>query len=62
MEKVTEAVHAAGSVINLQLWHLGSQSHSSFHPKTGKIWALSAVAKTGMVPTATGERVLFEVP
>jgi N-ethylmaleimide reductase len=61
-KKVTEAVHAAGSVIYLQLWHLGSQSHSSFHPKTGKIWAPWAVAKAGMVPTATGERMPFEVP
>ena len=29
---VTDAVHAAGGRIVLQLWHVGRMSHESFHP------------------------------
>ena len=28
---VTDAVHSAGGIIALQLWHVGRISHSSFH-------------------------------
>lgn len=30
-QKITKAVHNAGSVIFIQLWHCGRASHSSFH-------------------------------
>jgi len=30
-KQITEAVHARGGLIFLQLWHLGRSSHSSFH-------------------------------
>jgi N-ethylmaleimide reductase len=30
-QRVTEAVHGAGGVIFLQLWHVGRVSHSSYH-------------------------------
>lgn len=30
-KRVTEAVHSAGSVMFVQLWHCGRASHSSFH-------------------------------
>src|SRR5215510_12894864 len=29
--KVTDAVHAKGGIIFLQLWHVGRVSHSSYH-------------------------------
>jgi len=31
-KQVTEAIHAKGGTIFLQLWHCGRASHSSFHP------------------------------
>ena len=30
--RVTDAVHAAGGRMVLQLWHVGRMSHASFHP------------------------------
>lgn len=32
-KKVTDAVHANGGIIFLQLWHTGRSSHSSFQPQ-----------------------------
>src|SRR6185437_5836463 len=31
-KRVTDAVHAKGGIIFLQLWHVGRVSHSSFQP------------------------------
>src|SRR5258707_3050261 len=42
--KVVDAVHAKGSVIFLQLWHVGRVSHSSFQPGGALPVAPSAVA------------------
>ena len=41
--KVTDAVHAKGGVIFLQLWHVGRVSHSSFQPGGALPVAPSAV-------------------
>lgn len=41
---VTEAVHAAGGKIVLQLWHVGRISHTSLQPDGGQPVAPSAVA------------------
>jgi N-ethylmaleimide reductase len=45
--KVTDAVHAAGGHIYLQLWHVGRISHTAFQPGGGAPVAPSAIrAKT----------------
>ena len=62
-KKVTDRVHADGSVIYLQLWHMGRQAHSSYHPTTGKSFAPSAIAiSSGEARTITGENVPHETP
>src|SRR6187399_2032736 len=61
--KVTDAVHAKGGIIFLQLWHVGRVSHSSFQPGGVLPVAPSAVPiadlKTG---TADGKAVPYETP
>jgi N-ethylmaleimide reductase len=60
---VTKAVHDKGGLIYIQLWHLGRQSHSSFHPTTNKIVSASDVKLTeGKAKTITGENVEPETP
>ena len=45
--QVTDAVHARGGVIYLQLWHTGRVSHSSHQPDGGAPVAPSAIAAQG---------------
>jgi N-ethylmaleimide reductase len=61
---IVDAVHARGSVIYLQLWHMGRQCHSSHHPSTpGKIFAPSAIAMSGAkVKTVYAQDAEPEVP
>lgn len=64
--KVTEAVHAKGGRIFLQLWHVGRMSHESFH-SDGKPVAPSALAPDATVwvvdpATGTGAMVPCPVP
>lgn len=66
--KITDAVHAAGGAISLQLWHMGRQSHSSYHEGGALPVSASAVAVGGDVGgdgTTTaegGEKAPYEVP
>jgi N-ethylmaleimide reductase len=57
---VTDAVHAAGGRIALQLWHVGRMSHPSFHDGAlllapsalapdAQVWIVGADGKGGMV-------------
>lgn len=60
---ITDAVHDKGSKIYIQLWHMGRQSHSSFHPSTGDIVSASAIpVGTGTARDAKGESVEWETP
>lgn len=61
---VTDAVHAAGGRIVLQLWHVGRMSHESFH-EDGKPVAPSAIApgaQVWVVDPETGEGGMAECP
>jgi N-ethylmaleimide reductase len=57
---VTDAVHAAGGRIALQLWHVGRISHSSFHGGAPPVSA-SAVRPAGQAWTPAGQQP-FETP
>jgi N-ethylmaleimide reductase len=59
---VTKAVHDKDGLIYMQLWHLGRQTHSSFHPTTQKIVSASDVKMAGEAKTVTGEKVEPETP
>jgi N-ethylmaleimide reductase len=60
--QVTDAVHAKGGIIFLQLWHVGRASHSSFQPGGGLPLAPSAIAIDATTRTASGETVSYETP
>lgn len=59
---VTEAVHAKGGLIFLQLWHVGRISHSSHQPGGALPVAPSAIAPAGKAMTAEWKIVPFETP
>jgi N-ethylmaleimide reductase len=62
--RVTDAVHAKGGRIFLQLWHVGRMSHESFHPD-GKPVAPSALApgaSVWVVDPATGKGAMVPSP
>jgi N-ethylmaleimide reductase len=52
--RVTDAVHARGGRIFLQLWHVGRISHPSMQPGGALPVAPSAVAPQGTIYTSTG--------
>lgn len=52
--RVTDAVHAKGGRIFLQLWHVGRISHPSFQPGGALPVAPSAIAPAGTSRTASG--------
>ncbi len=53
--EVTDAVHAKGGVIFLQLWHVGRVSHSSYQPSGALPVAPSAVAIGRDLKTMTAD-------
>ncbi len=60
--EITDAVHAKGGLIFLQLWHVGRASHSSFQPGGALPVAPSAAAIPGNVVTADGTQAPYETP
>src|SRR5258708_9403833 len=58
---VTDAVHAKGGRIFLQLWHVGRQSHTDLQPNGEAPVAPSAIAAEGYAYTKQGE-VPFSMP
>ncbi len=60
--RVTEAVHAKGGRIFLQLWHVGRISHPLYQPNGKLPVAPSAVRPRGMVLTPAREQAPFETP
>lgn len=59
---VTDAVHAAGGRIALQLWHVGRISHPSLQPDGALPVAPSAIAADGKAFTAQWGQEPFPVP
>jgi N-ethylmaleimide reductase len=59
---VTEAVHAGGGRIVLQIVHHGRWSHSSYNPDGALPVAPSAIAPPGNAYTPTFEQVPYETP
>jgi N-ethylmaleimide reductase len=59
---VTDAVHAKGGKIVVQLWHTGRVSHSSMQPGGALPVAPSAIAAVGNHMDANGGTVPFETP
>lgn len=59
---ITDAVHAKGSRIFLQLWHVGRISHSSHQPNCLPPVAPSAIKPTGKVFTANWQQADYETP
>jgi N-ethylmaleimide reductase len=61
---VTEAVHAKGGYIFLQLWHVGRKSHTSLHPEAGLPVSASAIPPQdgSKALTADFKEVSFETP
>ena len=57
-----DAVHEAGGVFFLQLWHMGGLSHSSFQPDNLPPLAPSAVPREGATLTAAGGTAAAETP
>lgn len=59
--RVTEAVHAEGGHIFIQLWHVGRISHSSMQPDNARPVAPSAIRPEGEAVTYAGMQP-FETP
>ena len=59
---VTNAVHAKGGIIFLQLWHMGRTAHSSFQPGGAAPVSASAIAIPGNTRSADGKTVPYDTP
>lgn len=59
---ITKAVHQAGGLMFLQLWHVGRISHRSHQPNGGLPVAPSAIKPSGGIYSADWKEVEFETP
>lgn len=61
-KKVVDRVHAKGGKMYLQMWHMGRQSHSSYHPTNNRIVSASNIPMVGKTKTIQMEESDPEVP
>lgn len=61
-KRITQVAHDKGSLVFLQLWHVGRISHPSLQPDGGLPVAPSPVRPKGTGFTATWQQVPFETP
>jgi len=61
-KKVTDRVHAKDGKIFCQLWHMGRQAHSSYHPTTKRTVSASTEPMAGKVKNVNNEEADGEVP
>ncbi len=59
--EVTDAVHAKGGKIFMQIWHAGRAVHSALNSSNAGVVSASAIALDGEVHTPNGKQA-FEVP
>lgn len=60
-KKVTEAVHAKGGLIFLQLWHVGRLSHPLLQPEHALPVSASAISTGDLITTPEGKKPM-EIP
>lgn len=61
-KKIVNRVHAKKSLIYLQLWHMGRQSHSSYHESKEIVSASAIAIPSGEVTTNDGSKTPYETP
>uniref|UniRef100_H3G871 NADH:flavin oxidoreductase/NADH oxidase N-terminal domain-containing protein n=1 Tax=Phytophthora ramorum TaxID=164328 RepID=H3G871_PHYRM len=59
-KEVVNRVHKKGGKIFVQLWHMGRQSHPSFHGTTEVVSSSATLYETGKTRNANGEHVGYE--
>ena len=60
--KVTDAIHAKGGLVVMQLWHMGRLSHAEYQPDHGAPFAPSAIAANAEVALPDRSRVPCPTP
>ncbi|ETL46232.1 hypothetical protein F442_04016 [Phytophthora nicotianae P10297] len=59
-KEVVERVHKKGGKIFVQLWHMGRQSHPSFHDNNEVVSSSATLYETGRTRNVNGEHVGYE--
>jgi N-ethylmaleimide reductase len=59
-KEVVDRIHQQGSKIFVQLWHMGRQSHPSFHTNNEVVSASATLYEGGSTRSVDGERTGFE--
>ncbi|RLN96886.1 hypothetical protein BBJ28_00019021 [Nothophytophthora sp. Chile5] len=59
-KEVVDRVHQKGGKIFVQLWHMGRQSHPSFHTNNEVVSASATIYEEGATRDVNGERVGYE--
>ncbi|KAL3671307.1 hypothetical protein V7S43_003238 [Phytophthora oleae] len=59
-KEVVDRVHKKGGIIFVQLWHMGRQSHPSFHANTEVVSSSATLYETGRTRDVNGKHVGYE--